>query len=120
MGSNPTKRTMYTEAQKRHYEKNKALYKQRAIASRNKLVPIMRAWVQDLKESVACADCDGRYHYSVMDFDHIGTDKANNVATLINSGCSWKRLFDEIMKCELVCSNCHRLRTWKRYNGMPV
>lgn len=48
-----------------------------------------------------------------MDFDHRpGTEKVRNVAAM--RGCSLKRLLEEIKKCDLVCANCHRLRTFQR------
>lgn len=48
-----------------------------------------------------------------MDFDHLG-DKKTNIARLVNSEASIKTIKIELSKCELVCSNCHRLRTWQR------
>jgi len=48
-----------------------------------------------------------------MQFDHIGTDKVASISDLVrNKGM--KVLQAELLKCELVCSNCHALRTWKR------
>jgi hypothetical protein len=52
-----------------------------------------------------------------MDFDHVGEDKLMNIAKM--AGLSWARIEAEIAKCEVVCSNCHRIRTWQRlHNGM--
>ena len=48
-----------------------------------------------------------------MDFDHLGSKK-QTIARLANSEASIKTIKQEIAKCELVCSNCHRLRTWQR------
>jgi hypothetical protein len=47
-----------------------------------------------------------------MDFDHVGEDKTANVCRLMNHG--WQTILAEIAKCELVCANCHRIRTQKR------
>lgn len=66
---------------------------------------------RDLKD-VPCTDCGGRYPHWVMDFDHL-RDKKFNVSRLIRYG-SRQRLIAEIEKCEVVCSNCHRTRTWNR------
>jgi hypothetical protein len=52
----------------------------------------------------------------MMDFDHVRGTKQANVAELINT-LSKKRLDEEIAKCEIVCSNCHRARTYLRKNG---
>jgi hypothetical protein len=52
----------------------------------------------------------------MMDSDHVRGTKQANVAELINT-LSKKRLDAEIAKCEIVCSNCHRARTYARKNG---
>jgi hypothetical protein len=47
-----------------------------------------------------------------MDFDHIGSKEANISALMSRSGLD--RLVKEIAKCEVVCANCHRIRTQAR------
>jgi len=66
----------------------------------------------EIKKS-PCVDCEKTYHPVCMDFDHLG-NKSFELSDGIVNGFSQKRLLEEIKKCELVCSNCHRLRTWKR------
>lgn len=58
-----------------------------------------------------CADCGVSYPPCVMDFDHVRGDKKNNVATLVASHYGVATISAEIKKCEVVCANCHRLRT---------
>ena len=48
-----------------------------------------------------------------MDFDHVRGKKHANVMELIPS-LSKKKIDEEIAKCEIVCSNCHRIRTHMR------
>lgn len=97
------------EYQRRWYQNNKAKAQERnrQIAARN------RDEVRIYKESHPCYDCGGKFHFSAMDFDHIDNDKYKGVAVLVNNG-SRKQIWDEIAKCELVCSNCHRVRTYNR------
>ena len=45
-----------------------------------------------------------------MDFDHVRGVKHKNVSELIST-LSKKKIDAEIAKCEIVCSNCHRIRT---------
>lgn len=60
-------------------------------------------------------DCGIIYPPYVMDFDHKeGQKKLNSVARLVHNGWSKKRLLEEMVKCDLVCANCHRVRTYKR------
>lgn len=81
--------------------------------NRKKIRDRNRDYVRKIKESNPCSDCNKIYHYSQMDFDHLG-DKKQNISRLVNSEASIKTIKQELSKCELVCSNCHRLRTWLR------
>lgn len=58
-------------------------------------------------------DC-GETDPIVLEFDHINNDKLDNVCALATSAVALERLKNEIEKCEVVCSNCHRRRTAKR------
>ena len=69
--------------------------------------------VEDLKQR-PCDDCGKRYPPIVLDFDHVRGSKVANISMLVNDGVPPAQLLDEIAKCDLVCSNCHRLRTAAR------
>lgn len=62
---------------------------------------------------VPCTDCGKQYHPYVMDLDHVRGVKVKNVAKMIGRS-SMEALKEEIAKCEVVCSNCHRIRTWNQ------
>lgn len=49
-----------------------------------------------------------------MDFDHVRGGKLRDIARIVNSTNSVQVLAEELIKCDLVCSNCHRIRTQKR------
>ena len=70
-------------------------------------------YLRDLKTSTPCIDCKINYPYYVMDFDHVRGVKHANVMELVST-LSKKRIDEEIAKCEIVCSNCHRIRTHMR------
>ena len=70
-------------------------------------------YLRDLKTKTPCVDCGINYPYYVMDFDHVRGQKHANVMELIKS-LSKKKIDEEIAKCEIVCSNCHRIRTHMR------
>ena len=77
------------------------------------------ALIISLKDS-PCVDCNGRFHYSAMDFDHMpGFTKVDTVSNMTSKGKSRRVLLEEIAKCELVCSNCHRVRTFTRRTTPP-
>jgi len=53
-------------------------------------------------------------HY-VLDFDHrSGTWKRANINVLAKRGVAIEILEDEMTKCDLICANCHRIRTFER------
>lgn len=64
-------------------------------------------------KDVPCYDCCVKYPPQVMDFDHVTDNKIANVSDLRNHH-SKQKLLDEIAKCQIVCSNCHRNRTHER------
>lgn len=49
-----------------------------------------------------------------MDFDHIEGKKKFNIGAAANAGRSRVSIQKEMKKCEVVCANCHRVRTWSR------
>lgn len=77
-----------------------------------------REFVRHLKESTACKDCKGLFPACVMDFDHIDANTKVKKVSLLQDG-SKERLLLEISKCEIVCANCHRIRSWKRLKRSP-
>jgi hypothetical protein len=70
-----------------------------------------KAWL-DQKKQDPCADCGLFFPPECMDFDHVRGKKRANVAVLQTR--SKKAVEIEIKKCELVCANCHRIRTRNR------
>ena len=72
-----------------------------------------RADLLDQLRSVPCADCGGRFAQCSMDFDHRDpTTKVRAVTRMIFG--SIERMLAEAAKCDIVCANCHRLRTFER------
>src|ERR1035437_5479837 len=106
------------EERKKYYEANKAKIIARTIKWGLERKKNLRSIV--LKEKLKpCTDCGKIYHYCIMDFDHLeGHTKKANISVLVNnSNTSVRVLQEELAKCEIVCSNCHRVRTFNRiYN----
>lgn len=80
-------------------------------ASANRRARRRREWLNDLKAGKPCADCGGMFPTFCMDFDHRDrSEKFKNVSAMLMY--SIDRIEQEIAKCDLVCANCHRMRTW--------
>ena len=65
-----------------------------------------------------CFGCGKRFPWFVMEFDHReGTTKVGLVTKLAGH-VGLMRLLLEIEKCDIVCANCHRIRTYERREKM--
>jgi hypothetical protein len=71
-----------------------------------------RAFIDEHLRSRCCADC-GERDQRVLEFDHLAEKRAN-VTDLAREGASKRRLTAEVEKCDVVCVNCHRVRTAER------
>lgn len=57
-----------------------------------------------------CMDCGNKFHPCAMDFDHVKGEKIFSLNTMYSE----IKVLEEVAKCELVCANCHRVRTYNR------
>ena len=65
-----------------------------------------------LKEALKCNRCD-ESHIVCLDFHHIDPNQKEGNVGQIARNYSTKRLLEEINKCEILCSNCHRKEHYK-------
>ncbi len=97
------------ECHKRYYLRNKDLYREKNIRRSKELID----FVISLKQK-PCMDCGVQYPYYVMDFDH--REKSTKVDSISRMmpvrSFSKKKILAEMEKCDLVCANCHRKRTY--------
>jgi hypothetical protein len=71
-----------------------------------------RSMLNDIK-NVPCLDCKRKFSPCAMDFDH--RDPANKLFNISEAQSkSEKTLLAEMVKCDLVCANCHRSREYNR------
>lgn len=89
---------------------------------RHKVNQRLREWRQRIKAMIRkakdkpCQDCHVAYPWYVMDFDHLpGNIKLAVPSRLVKTGWSVRKIRAELAKCDVVCANCHRERTHKRY-----
>jgi hypothetical protein len=72
----------------------------------------LRDQIHSFKESNPCVDCGNFYPYYVMQFDHLRDKK---FAVGIRSASYGSAYFNaEMEKCDIVCANCHAIRTYQR------
>ena len=73
-----------------------------------------RDFVDEMK-SAPCMDCGRTFPPVAMDFDHVRGEKAFSISKRLMA--KRETILVEIAKCDLVCSNCHRIRTHERRGG---
>ena len=62
-----------------------------------------------------CQDCE-MSDFRVLDFDHReGEKKISNVSKMILILKPWAKILEEIKKCDIVCGNCHKERSYRRF-----
>jgi uncharacterized OB-fold protein len=66
----------------------------------------------DSLRDTRCADCGGRFPPCAMDFDHRDPQAKRSAVTRMIGRAGTSRILDEVAKCDIVCANCHRLRTF--------
>jgi hypothetical protein len=72
------------------------------------------AWARSFKAGRPCVDCGGTFHPAAMHWDHRpGTQKAGEISRMVGRA-SLEDIRAEIEKCDLVCANCHAVRTYER------
>jgi hypothetical protein len=79
----------------------------------------IRKYIMNKYEGTPCMDCENVFPWCVMDFDHRPEETKSFVISrrgpwLVNP----ERIAEvekEIAKCDLVCANCHRVRTRDRH-----
>jgi hypothetical protein len=69
-------------------------------------------YVSALKTTTPCQDCGGLFAACQLDFDHVRGTKTNSISKLMDA--DRETLDQELAKCEIVCANCHRVRTWSQ------
>ena len=95
---------------KKHYHKHSEKYRERSRSSNKQRKELLNKLKQ-----VPCSDCNTIYPPYVMDFDHVRGEKIGNLSHLIlHRGINV--VLEEVTKCDIVCSNCHRIREHKRRN----
>jgi hypothetical protein len=100
-----------------HYKRNwrygDPLTTRRATSNSGVTPAFKKQYVIDYKMQHGCADCGFKGHHAALHFDHLpGHTKVRDIKSGQQLG--WQALLDEIAKCEVVCANCHSIRTWQR------
>lgn len=100
-----SRKEYHKQASVKSYQKNK-----KKVNQRSKVVGDVKMQKIDELKKAPCTDCKNTFPTECMEFDH--RDPSTKSFTM--SRARWKRWEEieaEIAKCDLVCANCHRIRT---------
>ena len=99
------RKAKHAEYSKAHYEKNKAQIIAKKSVRKKEITVQFAAYKATLK----CTNC-GEDHPATLDFHHVERHRSNKkVYYLVSNGHHWPRIMDEVKKCIVLCSNCHRV-----------
>ncbi len=113
----------YTQCKECAYKANKQTYF-RTSGKRNKYIIERRRKIANkrleylISLNLKCERC-GFDHIAALDFHHlVPENKKYVISNLRWSGCSEKTFREEIKKCIVLCSNCHRIEHWNEKNKL--
>lgn len=92
----------------KYYARNRQQELDRVVRRQRATLEFLRAL-----RRVPCEDCRGTFLPHQMDFDHRDPDTKSFGVTWSKAMLAPRqRLLDEIAKCDVVCANCHAIRTY--------
>jgi hypothetical protein len=99
-----------------HYLANKRKYIEKAHRRNIKQRALLKGWLASYLADHKCVDCEVS-DVRVLDFDHRDPEKKKHtVSEMIRGGFPLEKVKQEVSKCDIRCSNCHRIRHFEE-NG---
>ncbi|MEE8522148.1 MAG: hypothetical protein V3S83_12375 [Gemmatimonadota bacterium] len=68
-------------------------------------------WLGVLKIAVGCHNCGYTGDARALEFHH-RADETKKFSISNRLGGKWRTLLREVAKCDVLCSNCHKIETW--------
>jgi len=99
--------------QKEWYKKNKKKHIKNSSILRDKYMKIGYEYINRFKTINGCAKCS-ECHVACLEFHHRDSaEKDFEISWAIKNGYSLKRIKQEMKKCDVLCSNCHKKLHWE-------
>lgn len=101
----PSNDPQYSRIYNRAWHKRNGVRRRKQIKDRKKEI---RNWFVSYRMTLQCDRCP-EDHPATLDFHHRdGDSKITEVTRMVNNGWGLTRIKEEIRKCVILCSNCHR------------
>ena len=105
---------------KNHYLNNIGYYVLKARRRNNLIREKAYAYLGPYLLSHPCVDC-GETDILVLEFDHRDRKmKGGEISHIIAGGASIEKIVNEVSKCDVRCSNCHRRKTERENNSWKL
>jgi len=102
------RKAKHAEYSREHYLGN---YAERRKALNDRRKKLKKEW-DTFKCTLKCTKC-GFDHQAALDFHHEDpTKKEHSVNRLVSDG-RFKKAYEEIKKCIVLCANCHRIHHYE-------
>jgi protein-arginine kinase activator protein McsA len=103
------------DCNRRYHQEHKSRHNAQIRARSLRVRAEITEWLREYLCQHPCADC-GEDDPVVLEFDHL-RDKIRNVSGLVRRD-NLSAVQREVEKCEVVCANCHRRRTYERQGSV--
>jgi hypothetical protein len=101
------------ENSKKYYQTKGTSHKQYVVSKNKERKKDVKLYLLHIFLHSSCKDCGTKDH-RVFEFDHVRGVKSYDVSVMASRGISLEKVKEEISKCDIVCANCHRIRTYSR------
>jgi|TARA_R110002096_G_scaffold124953_1_gene270028 5-methylcytosine-specific restriction endonuclease McrA len=96
------------------------LRKSHAIRKKKHL-KFMQKILRRYKVFKGCLICGYNKHHSALEFDHINRAiKIANISEIVKKNYAFRRVKHEVRKCNVLCSNCHRIKTFENKEWLTL
>lgn len=103
-------------SKKLYYESHKERHNKRIVARRRRIKNELDLYINLLE--LKCIKC-GNNHPAVLDFHHRDPNiKKDTISNLKWAGISFDQFKIELDKCDVLCSNCHRILHYNEKNSI--
>ena len=66
----------------------------------------IKNWFREYKKTVSCSKCGEE---KGLEFHHrLPVEKKDTISSLVRNGAPMEKVLDEIKKCDILCTKCHR------------
>lgn len=101
---------------KAYYYKHGSKYREKAVSRNREIKNKLREKMLKYLSDKSCSVC-GISDVRVLEFDHKDpSTKSFAIAAAIANTRSWDKILTEINKCQILCANCHKIKTSSEQN----